>query len=186
MPKKPLLALALTALVCSAVPAAVAHEGHDSAPPTGVKAETKLTQLAEAMPESKYAWRPGKEVRSPGEVFMHVAAANFGLPSFWGAKPPEGFDFRTYEKSLTKKADIQQALAGSFVYLRRQIEDLSDADMEKPVEMFGNKTTARGAALMLVSHNHEHLGQSIAYARMNKVTPPWSAAQAASPKKSEH
>ena len=41
-------------------------------------AEGKLLQLAEATPESKYAWRPGKDVRSTGEVFMHVAAANFG------------------------------------------------------------------------------------------------------------
>jgi hypothetical protein len=25
-------------------------------------------------------------------------------------------------------------------------------------------------------HAHEHLGQSIAYARMNRVVPPWTAA----------
>jgi uncharacterized damage-inducible protein DinB len=28
---------------------------------------------------------------------------------------------------------------------------------------------------MLVTHMHEHLGQSIAYARSIGVTPPWSA-----------
>jgi hypothetical protein len=27
---------------------------------------------------------------------------------------------------------------------------------------------------LLVSHLHEHLGQAIAYARMNGVAPPWS------------
>lgn len=30
------------------------------------------------------------------------------------------------------------------------------------------------AALMLLFDQHEHLGQSIAYARMNSVVPPWS------------
>ena len=72
----------------------------DAAKPAGVRgemlswikdAEEKLVQLAEATPEAKYGWRPGKDVRSTAEVFMHVAAANFGVPSFAGVKPPEGF-----------------------------------------------------------------------------------------------
>jgi uncharacterized damage-inducible protein DinB len=29
--------------------------------------------------------------------------------------------------------------------------------------------------MALVSHEHEHLGQMIAYARSNGVTPPWSS-----------
>jgi uncharacterized damage-inducible protein DinB len=27
---------------------------------------------------------------------------------------------------------------------------------------------------LLATHNHEHLGQMIAYARMNGIAPPWS------------
>jgi hypothetical protein len=46
--------------------------------------------------------------------------------------------------------------------------------MEKPVTLFGMQMTARGACLLLLSHCHEHLGQSIAYARTNSVVPPWS------------
>jgi hypothetical protein len=40
--------------------------------------------------------------------------------------------------------------------------------------MFGNDTTERGAFLSALTHLHEHLGQSVAYARMNGVVPPWS------------
>jgi hypothetical protein len=29
--------------------------------------------------------------------------------------------------------------------------------------------------LIVVTHAHEHLGQAIAYARSNGITPPWSA-----------
>ena len=52
---------------------------------------------------------------------------------------------------------------------------LNDADLEKPIKMFGYDTTHRGALMTALNHLHEHLGQSIAYARMNGVVPPWSA-----------
>ena len=48
---------------------------------------------------------------------MHVAAANFGLPGFLGIKPPADFKFETYEKSVTKKADMQTALKESFAHM---------------------------------------------------------------------
>jgi hypothetical protein len=41
----------------------------------------------------------------------------------------------------------------------------------------------RGAMLLLTSHSHEHLGQSIAYARANNITPPWTAREQAAQKK---
>ena len=154
--------------------------------PTGVKAEilasisdaeSKLNQLAEAIPEEKYTWRPMEGVRSPAEVFMHVAAANYGIPSFWGVKPPEGFDFKTYEKSLSKKADIQKAMAASFVHVKDALMAVSNADLVKPFDFFGRKTTVRGGYIFVASHCHEHLGQMIAYARMNGVVPPWTAAE---------
>ncbi|MBZ5589269.1 MAG: DinB family protein [Acidobacteriia bacterium] len=183
MPKRTLSAFLFVLLSSASLATTVLAQG---ALPAGVKgemlmfitdAENKLSQLAEAMPEGKYTWRPAKGVRSPAEVFMHVAAANFGLPSFWGVKPPDGFDFNTYEKSLTRKADIQKALAASFVHLKAALAATSDEDLDKPTEFFGMKTTVRGGYLLVVSHVHEHLGQSIAYARMNGVVPPWTAKQ---------
>jgi uncharacterized damage-inducible protein DinB len=179
------LAGALLLVISTTVAVASAEE---MAAPAGVKAEMmqwikdaedKLTQLAEATPEAKYSWRPAKGVRSTGEVFLHVAGANFGIPSFAGVKPPEGFNFETYEKSLTKKADIQKALKESFAHMESAFEGFTDADMERPVEMFGMKTTVRGAYMLVLSHCHEHLGQSIAYARSNSIVPPWTAKQQA-------
>ena len=177
-----MVALVAGALVLPAISLA------DDAMPAGAKgdmmkwykdAEDKLTQLAEAVPEAKYSWRPGKGVRSVGEVYMHVAAANFGIPSFMGAAPPTGFDFATYEKSLTKKADIQKALKDSFAHMEQAFMAVSDADMDKPVSIMGMEMSQRSAYLLILSHVHEHLGQSIAYARSNGVVPPWSAKQAA-------
>lgn len=149
-------------------------------------AQEKLEDLAAAMPESKYSWRPGKGVRSVGEVFMHVAAANFGLPGLTGVTPPEGFPGADkYEKSLTKKADIQKALHDSFVYMETAWSNVSDADLDKKVDMFGTPSSVRGVYLLILSHCHEHLGQSIAYARTNGVVPPWTAKQQAAAKQME-
>ena len=36
------------------------------------------------------------------------------------------------------------------------------------------RMTKQGAAFTLLFDQHEHLGQSIAYARTNNVVPPWS------------
>jgi len=182
----PVLALLLTATLGFAAQAAHAQAPAMPAADGGVKgdmlfwikdAQSKLEQLAEATPEAKYAWRPNKAVRTTGEVFMHVAAANFGIPGFAGVKPPEGFNFETYEKSLTKKADIQKALHDSFEHAEAGLAAMSDADLDKTIDVFGTKTSARGGYMLLVSHCHEHLGQSIAYARSNGIVPPWTAKQ---------
>ncbi len=145
-------------------------------------AEEKLNDLAEAMPAEKYAWSPGAGVRSVGDVFMHVAAANYGLPTFAGIQAPEGFDFATFEKSKTTKSDISKTLRESFVHMKKGLDGMNDADMEKSATFFGMTTTARGTYMLVLSHCHEHLGQSIAYARSNGVTPPWTARQEAAMK----
>ena len=177
-------ALVLVPLAIALLPLSVRAADPSPAMPAGAKgdilfwiqdAETKLTELAAVTPEAKYAWRPAKGARSVGEVFMHVVTANYGVPSFVGVKPPEGFNRETSEKSLTKKADIEKALKDSFAHTKKALTDTPDASLDKPAEFFGMKTTVRGAYLLLLSHAHEHLGQSIAYARSNKISPPWTA-----------
>ena len=146
-------------------------------------ADSKLNDLAAAMPEAKYSWRPAKGVRSVGEVFLHVAASNYGVPAQMGVAPPEGFKYDGYEQSMTKKADIQKALKDSFAHVEQALTNASEADLDKETTLFGSmKTTVRGGYMLILSHVHEHLGQSIAYARSNGVVPPWTAKQQAAMK----
>ena len=140
--------------------------------------EKKLKDLAEAIPEEKYSWRPGEGVRSVREVVVHVASANYYLPSFIGIKPPEEFS-EDMEKTITTKSAAIKALTESFEYFRNELKKMSDADLDKPAEFFGQKSDVRGLLFVLASHTHEHLGQLIAYARMNGVVPPWTAARQA-------
>ncbi|MEX1139276.1 MAG: DinB family protein [Bacteroidota bacterium] len=136
-------------------------------------AEKKLVGLAEAMPAEKYGWRPGEGVRSVGEVYMHAATANLGIPRMIGTDAPMKMD-QGMEKSITEKAKIVEMLKKSFAHVKEVIGKVSDADLDKATKMFGQESTYRNVLMLLVAHNHEHLGQSIAYARTNGVTPPWS------------
>ena len=138
-------------------------------------AQKKLVALAEATPAEKYGWRPSDKVRSTGEVFLHVAGGNYFLATLWGAKPPEGINLQNIEKDGGDKAKVVDTLKKSFTYIRQQIEATSDADLDKTVKVFDHDGTIREVFLDVISHAHEHLGQSIAYARMNGIVPPWSA-----------
>lgn len=136
--------------------------------------EKKMNSLAQAVPAEKYSWRPAAGVRSISEVFMHVAGANYLFPSMAGVKPPEGID-RNMEKTVTEKSKVQDALKQSFEHARKAVQGLSDADMAKEIKFFGRPSTVEALIFTMANHMHEHLGQSIAYARVNGVVPPWSA-----------
>jgi uncharacterized damage-inducible protein DinB len=153
------------------------------APKSGFRAEflhdlddvqKKIMDLAAAMPAEKYSWRPAPGVRSVSAVYMHIAGGNYFLASFMGTKPPV-YDEQTLER-IHDKERVLAELKKSFVHLRTAALNASDADLDKPIKMFGNDTTERAGFMQALVHLHEHLGQSIAYARMNGVVPPWSMA----------
>ncbi|HEX2798460.1 MAG TPA: DinB family protein [Thermoanaerobaculia bacterium] len=177
-------ALAL-ALLASPAARAQAPAAAPAAPASGFRAEAlgqhaygekQILDLAEATPADKYGWRPAPGVRSISEVYIHIAGGNYLLLGFAGVKPPAGLD-REMEKNVTEKAKVIDELKKSFAHVRAGIAATSDADLDKPVKMFGRDTTVRGVLLSVVSHEFEHLGQSIAYARMNGIVPPWTAEQ---------
>src|SRR5262249_895079 len=136
--------------------------------------EERFTRLAEAVPADKYNWRPAEGVRSIGEVYAHIIAANYGIARAFGTPPPAGVDFKAITASAGDKAKDLQGLKDSFAHFRKAILALSDAESDKPMKMFGRQTTQRGAFIFVTGHTGEHLGQSIAYARMNGVVPPWT------------
>jgi uncharacterized damage-inducible protein DinB len=139
--------------------------------------EDKFTRLAEAVPADKYSWRPAPDVRSIGEVFLHVSAANYNFPKLIGTPPPTGIDVKNLEKSTTDKGKIVSTLKDSFAHLKAAIVKMPDADLEKSLDWFGGKNTERGILLFMTRHMAEHLGQSIAYARSVGVVPPWTEDQ---------
>ena len=143
-------------------------------------AEKKLIELAEATPPGKFAWAPGKGVRSTREVFMHVAGANYMIPSLLGQAPPAGVEPMKFESAIKDKDTAVKTLRESFTAAHAAIDKTTDLDTK--IDMFGRQVTKRYALLILVAHAHEHLGQAIAYARSNEITPPWTAREQAEAK----
>src|SRR5260370_30667839 len=68
--------------------------------------EQRYMRLAEAMPAEKYTWRPAEGVRSVGEVFTHITAANYGLARALGTAPPSGLDFQAITGPSVDKTKI--------------------------------------------------------------------------------
>ena len=137
--------------------------------------------LAKAVPEEKYAWRPGPGVRSFGEVFVHIATANQLLLNIASSTlSREDLGKATEAQSKTEKQGAskertQQMLTESFAVVRKALETETAGSLARDANFFGTATTRRGVLVILNTHIAEHLGQAIAYARMNGITPPWSA-----------
>ena len=172
--------LLAAALVLAAVPALAHEEGTagavDLAATLGADFERtsgRVVQLAEAIPADKYGWRPAEGVRSVSEAVMHVAAANFALASALGVAPPEGADLENLEK-VTDREEVLATLKTSIDHAKKALEGAEGTDYNRTVNAFGFEMPAARAVVILAAHSHEHLGQLIAYARSNGVTPPWS------------
>jgi uncharacterized damage-inducible protein DinB len=143
--------------------------------------EKKVIGLAKAMPEAAYEWRPGPGVRSTAETFKHVAADNYFLPLLMGTTAPAETgitkEYKTtiaFEKRTMNRDAVIAELEKSFAFLKAAMTAMPDAKLDAPLDVFGEKSTNRGLWISTTTHLHEHLGQLIAYARSNKVTPPWS------------
>lgn len=136
-------------------------------------AGNKFAALAQAMSQEQYSWRPMDGVRSVSEVYMHVATSNYSFLRMMGVELPMKME-KGLEKSVTVKSEVLDWLKKSFAFTKESVNNMKDDDLGKATKLFGKDATYGAALATLVAHVHEHLGQSIAYARMNKVVPPWS------------
>ena len=141
--------------------------------------QSKFLALAEAFPANKYSWRPAPNVRSVGEAFMHVASEFYVFaPMAYGASRspviPRGQDsFKKFE-SMSTKEDVLKHLKEGFAYTKQAIGGIDEGQLAGSRKLFGGDHNIIETSFAMTDDLHEHLGQLIAYARMNGVTPPWS------------
>jgi len=134
----------------------------------------QLIALAEATPAEKFAWRPAPGVRSMSEVYMHIAFANFYLLSVTGPKLPAEMKSPDMEKTVTAKAEVIDWLKRSLEAVKTARAALKPADLQRKVKIMGRDANVDGMYLRIIVHANEHMGQLVAYARMNGIVPPWS------------
>lgn len=147
-------------------------------------AGNKIQELASAVPDGKYNWKPAKDVRTAGQVFLHVVAANYLFPALIGKSVPMSMeDIMKLDTQTMEPAKVRQMLKESYDFATKAIADTPDTELEAEMDFFGQKMTKRAGLLLLCSHSHEHLGQAIAYVRANNITPPWTAREQEAAKK---
>ncbi len=147
--------------------------------------EGRILALNKAMAD-KESWRPAEDVRSVSETYLHIAFANYLLAKMMGFEPPAAanfsMDMKKWDAQATDAAKINDILKASFDHVRAAAKKVTAEQMEKKVDLFGHEMSGRNVLITVLNHMHEHLGQSIAYARMNNVVPPWTAAEQAGEK----
>lgn len=134
----------------------------------------QLVALAERIPAEKFTWRPGPGVRSVSEVYMHIAMANFYLLSVTGPKMPDDLNSLDMEKTVTAKAAVIAWLKRSLEAVKTAHAAVKPADLHRKVKIAGRDAEVDGMYLRIIVHANEHMGQLVAYARMNGIVPPWS------------
>ena len=133
----------------------------------------QLVQLAEAIPAEKYGWRPGPGVRSVSEVIMHIAIVNYGLLANTGVKPPT--DLKPgLETTVTAKPAVIEWLKRSLDAVKTAHLNVKPGDFTRKIKNGDYDSTVDAMYLRIIVHANEHMGQLVAYARMNGIVPPWS------------
>ena len=139
--------------------------------------KSKFVGLAEAFPQDKYTWRPMEGVRSVAEVLMLVAMEGYTfIPSGVGAPAAQlgSRDDMNKLRTLSDKAQVIDHLNKGFAYAKQALDKADPATLLAPRPLMGQPRSLTEITTLIGGDLHEHLGQLIAYARMNHIVPPWS------------
>ncbi len=139
--------------------------------------QEKFVGLANAFPQDKYTWRPMEGVRSVAEVLMLAAFEGYAfIPNSFGGKPADlgSREEAAKLRTLTDKAQVIDHVNKGFAHAKKELEALDNATLTAKRKVMGQDRSAAEVALFVGGDLHEHLGQLIAYARMNHIVPPWS------------
>ena len=139
----------------------------------------KVVALANVVPAEKFGWRPAPGVRSFGEVFMHIASEHYVFTpmSFGALRSPviaRAQDaFPKFEANASKDSVLKYLNEG-FAYTKAQVMGVSPDSLVGTRKLFGRDYNVMETGLGMIADLHEHLGQLIAYSRVNGIKPPWS------------
>jgi uncharacterized damage-inducible protein DinB len=128
--------------------------------------QDKIMKSADAMPESKYSYRPTSEVRSFAEILNHIADISYTLCSnAKGEAPPAP------PAAKGSKAEIIAYVKGSFAYCDGVYAGFTDAHLNDPANFFGFRTNKMFILTQVGNHDALHYGNLVTYLRINGLVP---------------
>lgn len=167
------VALAVAVLFCSASALMAQQQRTPPTPAQSVRGnlqgiDKKLLEMAKDFPEDKYDFKLKPEMRSFGEVLVHIVAGNV-----YAAKVARGDkDAKWDELDASKyktKADIVALLEKNFADSEAAAKALPDESFTKSLRPW----------MAVIEHSGEHYGLLVAYYRANGLVPPESRKQQA-------
>jgi DinB superfamily len=134
--------------------------------------KNNVTASAEKMPEADYFFKPTGDIRGYGQLWAHVADAQFGMCS--GAKgvanPRQG---QPSFEALTTKAEVVKAVADSFAFCDEAFSSLTEAGAQEMISNGRGGQQTRTAALVgVLQHGSEMYGIGTVYLRLKGQIPP--------------
>ena len=133
-----------------------------------------ITTVAEELPESTYTYKPTPDVRSFGQMFGHVAGAQYMFCAAALGESPRNED--DIEKTKKTKSELVTALKASADYCKKAYA-LSDKATQGKIKLFGQERTKLFALGVNANHDAEHYGNLVTYLRLNGMVPPSSRRQ---------
>jgi uncharacterized damage-inducible protein DinB len=105
---------------------------------------------------------------------MHIARYNYFYPeTALGIAAPADVDVANLE-SITEKAEITKLLRQSIEHVRLHVSHMTIEDLTRTTTLYRRQIAGWAVLFQLLAHMNEHVGQSVSYARMNGIVPPWS------------
>jgi hypothetical protein len=162
----PRVCLAIGAVLLAAAPAIQSQAQQ----PDPMKAITStfngvhknLLEMAEDFPADKYGFKPKPEMRSFGEVIVHVFSG-----TTYAAKAGRGEAAKWTELDPKAYADKAAVVAG----FKKAIADADASLKATPASRFASSPEPW---LSVIEHSAEHYGLLVAYYRLNGLVPPAS------------
>ena len=134
--------------------------------------KSSITSSAEKMPEADYFFKPTPDIRGYGQLWAHVADAQFGQCSGVKGVPNPRQGQPSFEQ-LTTKADVQKALADSFAFCDDVFSSLTDESATQMVSNGRGGQQSRIAGLTgVLTHGSEMYGIGTVYLRLKGLIPP--------------
>ena len=135
-----------------------------------------ILKSAEKMPAEHFTFQPTPDVRSFGQVLAHIVDANYLLCSpAAGAPSPNGEVMQKTENDKLDRAAMLAKLNESFALCDKAYANLTDANMNDPVDVMNSKRPRLGVLWFQISHAFEHYGNLVTYMRLKGIVPPSSA-----------
>ncbi|MBT29667.1 MAG: hypothetical protein CMO01_08385 [Thalassobius sp.] len=133
--------------------------------------KAQVIELAEAMPEDKFSFKPAEESKTFAEQIVHIAASSHIMAQM--ILKGEKVEYKEPDASTMSKEEIIEFTEKELSATADIIESLSEKELKTEIKSFGGNMMPKQQAVIFI-HDHltNHKAKANLYIRMNGIDPP--------------